>query len=230
MSQACLDLDRVRAILFDIDGTLADTHEALAIRLANGLRPIAWLFPRRNPRPFARRLLLATEGPANFLYALADRLALDELAAPLLDAVHWLRGEARSRGFHLLPAIHPMLAHLRGRYRLGIVSARDSRGVAAFLAESGLAPFFDCVASVRTCRRSKPHPAPVLWAATQLGVPPESCLMVGDTTVDIRAGRAAGAQTAGVLCGFGEQEELVRAGAGIVLASTCNLLQILPLS
>jgi phosphoglycolate phosphatase len=48
--------------------------------------------------------------------------------------------------------------------------------------------------------------------------------MVGDTTLDVRAGVAAGAQTVGVLCGFGEQHELERAGAHLVLDSTADLL------
>jgi phosphoglycolate phosphatase len=56
---------------------------------------------------------------------------------------------------------------------------------------------------------------------------PEACLMVGDTVVDILAGKAAGAQTAGVLCGFGEAKELRRAGANIILPQTSMLVEIL---
>jgi len=51
--------------------------------------------------------------------------------------------------------------------------------------------------------------------------------MVGDTTVDIRAGVAAGAQTVGVLCGFGERGELERAGADLILESTTELADVL---
>jgi N-acetyl-D-muramate 6-phosphate phosphatase len=51
--------------------------------------------------------------------------------------------------------------------------------------------------------------------------------MVGDTPIDIRAGRAAGAQTIGVLCGFGEREELLRAGADLILDSTADLPTVL---
>ena len=58
-------------------------------------------------------------------------------------------------------------------------------------------------------------------------MPPEACLMVGDTSVDIRAGRKAGAQTVGVLCGFGEQKELRRQGADAILPSTADLAQLL---
>ncbi len=53
--------------------------------------------------------------------------------------------------------------------------------------------------------------------------------MVGDTVVDIRAGKAAGAQTVGVLCGFGEEDELRKAGADMILHSPVDLLSILRL-
>jgi phosphoglycolate phosphatase len=63
----------------------------------------------------------------------------------------------------------------------------------------------------------------VLWAAKQLNHDPASCLMVGDTTVDILSGQRAGAQTAAVLSGFGEEGELVAAGADLVLDSVGGL-------
>ena len=51
--------------------------------------------------------------------------------------------------------------------------------------------------------------------------------MVGDTVVDIKAGKQAGAQTVGVLCGFGELDELEKAGADLILESTPQLYDIL---
>ncbi|MFN2144202.1 MAG: HAD family hydrolase, partial [Anaerolineales bacterium] len=70
-------------------------------------------------------------------------------------------------------------------------------------------------------------PDPVLWAADQMRVSPEHCLMIGDTTVDIKAGRRAGAQTLGVLCGFGTEKELRKAGADEILPSTAHLTYLL---
>jgi phosphoglycolate phosphatase-like HAD superfamily hydrolase len=222
-----LDPSRVRAVLFDIDGTLADTDEALIARLAGPLRRFPSFFSGRDPAPAVRRLIMATEAPANAAFALADRLGLDELGAPFLDLVHWLRGEARRRRFLLVPGVRQALEELAAQYPLGVVSTRDQYGVRAFLDQFDLGPLFGCVASARTCRRTKPHPAPVLWAADQLGMPPEACLMVGDTTVDIRAGRSSGAQTVGVLSGFGERAELERAGANLILRSTTELPGVL---
>ncbi|MBK7338591.1 MAG: HAD family hydrolase [Saprospirales bacterium] len=51
--------------------------------------------------------------------------------------------------------------------------------------------------------------------------------MIGDTTADIRAGKAAGAQTVGVLCGFGEEPELRKMGADEIIDDTTKLLDVL---
>lgn len=214
------DPARLQALLFDLDGTLANTDDAYVERLAR------WL-PGRQPERLARRLVMASETPGNALLAAFDRLGLDTLAAPLADGWHRLRGEGRPRHFPIIPGVRAMLEALHGRYRLAIVSSRDARGVQAFLEQHALRPLFDAVASGRTTARAKPHPAPVRWAAARLGLPTAACLMIGDTTVDIRAGRAAGAQTAGVLCGFGQAAELAAAGADLILISTADLAGLL---
>jgi phosphoglycolate phosphatase-like HAD superfamily hydrolase len=86
---------------------------------------------------------------------------------------------------------------------------------------------FTAVIGSQTTRRMKPHPEPLLFAAREMGVRPEECLMIGDTTIDIRTGVAAGAQTVGVLCGFGTELELREAGAGLILPTTSDLLGVL---
>jgi phosphoglycolate phosphatase-like HAD superfamily hydrolase len=222
-----LDRSRIRAICFDLDGTLADTDNALALRLGRLLRPLAPLLPGKDPARAARAVVLRSETPANQLFALADRLGLDEAAGPLVDALHRWRGEGRPHHFLMIPGVPQALARLAAVYPLAIVSSRDERGVRAFLEQFALTAHFRCLVSAHTCRRIKPHPAPLLWAAAQMGLPPEACLMVGDTTVDIRAARAAGAQSVGVLCGFGERRELGRAGADLLLDSTPALADIL---
>ncbi len=99
-----------------------------------------------------------------------------------------------------------MLAWLHLHYPLAIVSARGERTTYEFLDRFELTPYFKVIATAQTTPHTKPYPDPILWVARQMKVPPEACLMVGDTTVDIRAGKAAGAQTAAVLCGFGEED------------------------
>jgi phosphoglycolate phosphatase len=216
-------------ICLDIDGTLADTDDAFVVQVARALGFLR-LAPRLDPLRLARWLVMRLESPATALITTVDRLGLDEVAAPLDNLWHRWRGEASSRAFRLIPGVLPALAALRLRYPLAIVTARSALGAAAFLQQPDLEGIFTCVATAGTCRRTKPDPASLLWTAQQLGVSPDACLMVGDTTVDMLAGRRAGSQTVGVLCGFGERDELARAGADLILESTADLPQALGLS
>src|SRR3990172_3523289 len=131
------------------------------------------------------------------------------------------------RKFLLVPGVDGMLRQLHGRYPMAVVSARDERSTLAFLEQFDLVKYFGAIMTSLSAEHTKPYPDPVLLAAQKMNVPPENCLMIGDTTVDIRAGRSAGAQTVGVLCGFGEEPELRRMGADEILKATPNLMDVL---
>lgn len=218
-----IDPQSIDAILLDIDGTIADTDDAIVSRIANWLRHFRWLLPGRDLQRVARRITMRIESPVNAMVAWLDRTGLDQVLGPLIESLQHLRGTSSRSHTHLVPGVEAALLRLAETYPLGIVTAREHRSAHAFLEWHGLDPFFQCVATARTCRRAKPHPAPVLWAVDQLGVSPARCLMVGDTTADILAGNAAGVGTVGVLCGFGERNELEAAGADILLPSTTDL-------
>ncbi|NOR89907.1 MAG: HAD-IA family hydrolase [Anaerolineales bacterium] len=222
-----LDLSRIQAICFDLDGTLIDTDEKYVARAARWLRPISRILPDNNPQAYARRVVMAVETPVNAALGLFDRFHLDEFIGPLLDKLHRSRGLAAVDEIRLIPGALATLERLAPHFPLGIATSRDRWSAAAILDAEDLNHFFQCVASARTTLRAKPHPQPIIWAAGQLGVHPQSLLMVGDTTVDIRAGRAAGAQTAGVLSGFGEKRELTEAGANVIFERTLDLVDLL---
>ena len=224
---APLDISRIQAICFDLDGTLIDTDEKYVARAARWLRPLSTILPDSNPETLARRVVMAVETPVNATLGLFDRFHLDEFFGPLLDRLHRSRGLAAVNEIRLIPGALTTLERLGSRFPLGIATSRDRWSTEAILEEEALNRFFQCVATARTTLRAKPHPQPIIWAATQLGVRPQSLLMIGDTTVDIRSGRAAGAQTAGVLSGFGEKQELADAGANIVLERTLDIADLL---
>jgi N-acetyl-D-muramate 6-phosphate phosphatase len=221
-----LHVSRIQAICFDVDGTLSDTDNVLQGRLTRLLNPFRFMFPGMEPAFAARRLVMTSEAPANFLIGLPDRLGLDDELFRLID---WVARKSHNRPgkFLLIPGITEMLEYLSRRYPLAVVSARDTRTTNKFLEQFDLHPFFKAVATAQTCAHTKPFPDPVLWAADKMGVEAKNCLMVGDTTVDIRAGRAAGTQTIGVLCGFGEEAELRRHQADMILTTTSELSQVL---
>ncbi len=221
-----LHVSRVRALCFDVDGTLSNSDDQMVASLARRLRPFQFLFPNRDPRHVARRMIMSLEAPANFLIGLPDRIGLD---GPIFALADWVARTSKSRPkkYWLIPGVREMLADLSRRYPLAVVSARDARTTGDFLEQFDLAGFFKCIAAAQTCTHTKPYPDPILWAARQMGVPPEACLMIGDTKVDVRAGKAAGAQTVGVLCGFGEEQELLRHEVDMILTETAELSAVL---
>src|SRR5512133_710055 len=222
-----LDLARIQALCFDVDGTLSDTDDLWVSSFEKRMIWMRGLFPRGEVRPFARWAIMCAETPGNLVYNLLDRMDLDDAVGRLYSYLCQRRIGRRPHTFWLIQGIRETLGLLQPRYPLAVISARDQAGTQAFLEQHQLTEFFKVVASALTCRHTKPFPDPILWAAAQMGVAPENCLMVGDTTVDIRAGKAAGAQTVGVLCGFGQEAELRKAGADLILPHTAALPEIL---
>ena len=220
-----LDLGRVKALCFDVDGTLNDTDDQFAESVKSLLKPLDVL-PFVDRGRIARRFIMWAEAPGNALLGYADQIGIDDEAAALMD---WLsrHNHRKQKMFQLITGVAEMLDELSGHYPMSIVSARDERTTRLFLEQCGLSHYFTCVATALTCQHTKPFPDPLLWAAGKMGVPPENCLMIGDTTVDIRAGLSAEAQTVGVLCGFGEEDELRRMGADEILMSTAELGKVL---
>jgi N-acetyl-D-muramate 6-phosphate phosphatase len=222
-----LDLARIQAICFDVDGTLSDTDDQWAVALEQKLRLFRRFIPGKEIRPFARWAIMCAETPGNLVYHLLDRANLDDEVGRFYSYISQRKIGYRPRSFYLVQGVREMLVQLCQHYPLAVISARDQAGTAAFLAQFHLGNLFVVVVTALTCRYTKPFPDPVFWAAAQMGVSPANCLMVGDTTVDIRAGKSAGAQTVGVLCGFGQEPELRRAGADLILSHTAALAEVL---
>jgi N-acetyl-D-muramate 6-phosphate phosphatase len=217
-----LDLPRIKALCFDVDGTLSDTDDLY-------VKKAALFFPHflfKDPIRVARRFVMWIEAPGNALLGFADTLGIDD---EMIAVINWLSRHRRysPTKFLLVPGVDEMLRQLHGRYPMAVVSARDESGIMAFLEQFDLVKYFDVVVTGLSVKHTKPYPDPVLFAAQKMNVAPENCLMVGDTTVDIRTGKSAGAQTVGVLCGFGEETELKKMGADMILEDTTKLTKIL---
>jgi HAD superfamily hydrolase (TIGR01549 family) len=221
-----LDLSRIQALCFDVDGTLNDTDDQFVDRAAPIFKAIRFLLPRQDYRTAARRFVMWSEAPGNALIGLPDILGIDHHLAKI---VNWLnqKRKAQIKHFQPIPGVIEMLAALEGKFPMCVVSARDEASTREFLRQAGIEKYFSCVAGALTCAHTKPYPDPIYWAARQMNVKPENCLMIGDTTVDMRAGKNAGAQTVGVLCGFGERPELEQTGANLILEATPELVGVL---
>jgi len=221
-----LNIERIKALCFDVDGTLSDTDDQFTNKIAGYLNPVRFLLPGQDAPRAARRFVMWAEAPGNVLMGVPDRFGLDRPFIALLELLIRLRPRPM-RHFLLVPGVKEMLDQLKGRYPMAVVSARDEGTTLRFLDTFELRPYFDVIVTALTAPHTKPYPHPILYAAEKMGVKPENCLMIGDTTVDIRAGRAAGAQTLGVLCGFGQEDELRAKGADGILDTTAKVAEIL---
>ncbi len=118
-----LDVHRIHAILFDMDGTLADTDDAYLARLAGIVRPAHFLFPGRDPIRLLRWGLMKAETPFNWLMTVPDQLHLDRPLAAVTDQFQRLRGHGAPARFLMIEGVAGMLDALAARYPLALVTS-----------------------------------------------------------------------------------------------------------
>lgn len=226
--QPCPILDQIEAILIDLDGTLVETDDHWAATLAERLAPLKRVLPRLDTRALGRTLVMAIEMPANYGVSIMERLGLQRAIQGLADRVRRSRGLATRKASKKVEGTDRLLQALQGRYKLAVVTTRARPEALAFIEQMSIDHYFPVVVTRQDVFCMKPHPEPIRRAASRLGVTPERCVMIGDTTMDIRAARRAGAFAVAVLSGFGSRQELKRAGADLILDKAVDLLAHLP--
>lgn len=224
-----LELSRIKAICIDVDGTLRETDDYYVSQVEKFVRPFKALLPAGDTRKFARWLIMRAEHPANFLITIPDKLGIDDEISALVSRFTSTHSHEDLSEYQAVAGTETMLSLLSKQYPLAIVTSRGQRKTMAFLEKFDLVKYFECIVTAVTASRTKPHPAPIIWAANKMNVTPQECLMVGDTAFDVIAGNKAGAQTVAVLTGFGEQHELKTAGVDVILASVAQLPEALNL-
>jgi phosphoglycolate phosphatase len=187
----------IEAVLFDLDGTLADTapdmaHTVNLMRRSRGLAPVAPESVRAHVSKGARGMILSafameTDHPdfhamrEEFLAIYADNLCIETC---------------------LFPGMESLLAHLeRESIAWGVVTNKFERFAKPLIESLGLGERAAIVVGGDTCARAKPFPDPLLHAAATLGIEPRNILYVGDDERDVQAARAAGMPV--VVAGYG---------------------------
>ena len=197
----------VDLIVFDLDGTLADTLPDLTAAANFACRRLG--LPEHAPEAVRgmigggeRKLMERLVGPAH-----QDRV--EECLELYLD--HYTRHNGELT--RLYPGVPETLERLAGK-KLAVLSNKLQRLTQQALEAVGLARFFAAIRGGGAGLPLKPAPEPLLALIRRPGGGPSRSLMVGDKTADIQAGREAGAFTAAVTYGYGDLDALSRGGPG----------------
>lgn len=194
----------IRTVLFDLDGTLADTAPDLAYALNTLLtehhKP---LLPYPTIRP------VASNGAAALIELGFGVARTDPHFAPLRARFLEIYRAHLTRETRLFPGMAELLDAIAARgLNWGIVTNKPAFLTEPLVDQLGLREDLTCVVSGDTTANPKPHPEPLLHACKLAGSRPHECLYIGDAARDIEAGRAAGMKTLVALFGYiGAQDQ-----------------------
>ena len=214
---------RFAAVLFDLDGTIADSTEDISAALGmafeeNGIRSTEPLHLLVDGSPLEAVFAVAAPGgtPAEF-----DRFARSYRA-------HYDRlGHRRTRLYPGVRATLEAIAMLRPRPWLAVATAKRSVTARAVCAHLGVEGFFDAIeGTAGTTLAPKPAPDLLDLLRERAEVPARHCLIVGDTLRDMLAGRAAGMRTAAATWGLGRREDLLRVAPDHMLEDMEDLIPL----
>lgn len=212
-----------RLLIFDFDGTLADTHELIIQTNQEAMRRMG--FPVLEDRVISRTIGLPLE---EGILTMFPQLAREDLPA-WVKTYRAIFDELKTK---IIPGLFPHVKetlealHARG-YVLTVASSRLSLSLNDFLRDMGIAPFFSYVLGADNVSAAKPDPEPVLKTLRDLHFRADEALVVGDMPVDILMGKRAGAFTCGVTYGNSDREALKKAGANHVLDDFGRLPEII---
>ena len=189
-----------RAVLFDFDGTLADTAPDLAAAV-NRMRAEQDL----EPMPLERLRPFASAGARGLVHAAFGIKPGDPDYDALRETFLEYYAERVCAETRLFPGIADLIGELRRRgIAWGIVTNKATRFTERIVAKLRLDP--DCVSCGDSTAHLKPHPAPLLHAAQQIQIPPEDCFYLGDDLRDMKAAQAAGMRPIAVEWGYHHPE------------------------
>ena len=214
---------RVRGVVFDVDGTLADTLDIF-------YRMACDFVGRAGAPPVSRRYVydLMGRGDPDLIKKLfpEDFPELDTTLRTILNERldFWRQCLAHDTEpingcLELLHGLHA------GGFKLGI--ATSSPRALPYLDRWGVRHVFTAVVGREDVTERKPHPESVLRCIAALGVEPAEAVYVGDSPIDIEAGQAAGMRTVAVLSGTGTRAILAATSPDYLLESAAELAAVL---
>jgi phosphoglycolate phosphatase len=216
---------KIKAVVFDLDGTLLDTIEDLSDSMNAALSQLG--FPGHTVEACKK---LVGEGVEHFARsALPPEKAQDE--ALVLRCIELMRGEYRkrwalkTRPYEGIPALLQALA--AAGVKLAVLSNKADDFTRLMVSHFFPKSRFDIVVGARAGKARKPDPSPAREIVRDLGIPPGEAIFLGDTKTDMETASRAGMIPVGALWGFRSADELQANGAQAMISQPGQLLGLL---
>lgn len=198
----------VRAVIFDLDGTLGDTFGLIIAAWNAAVRPVLG-FEHSAEEVIARFGIPDTA----MLRRELPEAAWEEAIARFHEHYEAEHGMAQ-----VFAGVPEMLGELRQRgLKLGLMTGKGRRSTMTTLRQFGWSEMFEAVVTGEDTTNQKPAPDGLLLAAKQLGLRPDECVYVGDSPGDIAAGKAAGMRTLAAAWHTVYVEQLPQCGADAIV-------------
>ncbi|MEG1991905.1 MAG: HAD family hydrolase [Acetivibrio sp.] len=215
----------IKGVLFDLDGTLADSLASMALSGNKALADVGL-----PPQPMDKYKYFAGDGAdmlvKRALIAAGDE-SLDFYDKTYLQYKNYFRVDCTYQ-VEPFSGIMELLQELKKRkIKIGVISNKPHQRTVDVVNALFGKNYFDILVGQKKEIPKKPDPQSSQIAAKELGILPKECIYVGDTNVDMKTGIAAGMYTVGVLWGFRSREELEKYKPNAIIEQPKELLELL---
>ena len=217
--------NNIKAILFDLDGTLFETAPELSEAVNLMLKDLEMAELKTNE---IKRFI--GKGAENLIKQSLE-VSLKKHSIPFfakaekLFAHHYSSISSNSQMFE---GVEKAITDLKSKdFLLGCVTNKPAIYTEALMNHSRLSNFMDIIVSGDTTEKKKPDPLPILYALNQLNIEPKDAIMVGDSVVDIEAGFEAGTYIFTVPYGYQFGESIISDKVDYAMSNFSELTQII---
>lgn len=200
----------IKYLVFDFDGTLADTTEGILKTTEATLQRMR--LPAAEASVVQQAIGLPLQGSLRAAGVPEDRIE------EAVDVYHELFYDVAPKHITIFQGVREGLELLAGKgFRMAIATSRGEPSLVSLLTEHGIRQYFEVLGTTGCVERPKPAPDLVLWVLERFGASPEEAMVIGDTTYDIEMGSAAGCSTCAVSYGNHSVERLQTASPNHII-------------
>jgi phosphoglycolate phosphatase len=215
---------KVKAVLFDLDGTLIDSIHVY-------FKLVDVVLERLNLPPVSSEKIVQAgeDGEFNWDIVLPDEVKdqKDKIISQAWDIINDIAPQMFRENVKLIPGSDEILKKISSDgIKIGLVTSTIERYMQVKiqpLKQAGIEQLFEVIITADDVPKRKPAPDPLIECGSRLGVAPDESSYVGDARIDIRAGKAAGMKTVGVLTGFDDYESLKKENPDAIINSIDEL-------